>query len=81
MVYEETSPPQKGGKMQQQSPSRCSVLFLEWLDNLTDEEHHEFLLQLRAAANELGCRVNRHPFAAEQLLDILTHDPPMSFLN
>lgn len=65
----------------QQSPSPCSVRFLEWLDALTDEEHHEFLLQLRAAANELGCRVNRHPFVAKQLLDVPSHDPPMIFLN
>lgn len=67
--------------MQHRIPSPCSVRFFEWLDNLSDQEHHEVLLELRAAAKELGCLVDRHTTVAEELFDLPPHSPSVGSLN
>lgn len=64
-----------------QDKPRCAERFFDWLDTLSDEEHHVMLLQLRAAATELGCRVNRHSLATHQLLDLPSHNPSVTSLN
>lgn len=67
--------------MQQQSASPCNVRFLEWLDGLSDKEHHDVLLELRLATQELGCGVDRYPFTAKDLLNLPPHIPSALPLN
>lgn len=56
----------------------CNLDFFEWLDTLSDEEHHEVFLQLRSAVQELGCVVNQHPLITHHLLQFPPHVPPKS---
>lgn len=65
--------------MYHQAP--CDTNFFEWLDRLSDEEHHQVFLELRFAMKELGCRVDRYPLAAKDLLNLPPHVPAPSPLN
>lgn len=64
-----------------QHKAHCDTIdFFEWLDTLSDEEHHEVLLQLRSAVQELGCVVTQHSLAAHQLFEFPPHAQSKSTL-
>lgn len=56
--------------------------FLEWLDTLSDEEHHRVVEALCAAADDLrAAAAGQHPLGADDLLKLDTHRYPKLFLN
>lgn len=59
----------------------CNLNFFDWLDALTDEEHHKVFEHLREVANDLGCRVDGHPLTAQHLLNFPPHRPSQPPLN
>lgn len=59
----------------------CDVDFFEWLDALSDQEHHEVMKSLRCVADDLGVRVEQHALAAQNLLDFPSHSPSQLSLN
>lgn len=63
------------------SDAPCSVNFFDWLDALSDEEHHQVLEALRCAADDLGVIVEQQPFVAQNLFHLPAYLPPKPSLN
>lgn len=59
----------------------CNIDFFEWLDTLTDEEHHDVWQAVMRAAEELGCRVDENSLIPHNLFDLQTHTPSVPLLN
>lgn len=59
----------------------CNVDFFDWLETLSDEEHHEVFLHLCTITEELGLRIDKYAPVPQDLLDLPPHNPTMISLN
>lgn len=59
----------------------CNVDFFEWLDTLSDDEHHVVLEVMREINRGLRCRVNRNPLTAQQLFNLAPYRDTLLSLN
>jgi hypothetical protein len=63
-------------------PDVChDIDFLQWLDTLSDEEHHAVLLSLRQTATDLGVTIDRKSPTAQDLLNLSPHSRGIISLN
>jgi hypothetical protein len=60
---------------------RHDAELIQFLNSLSDEEHHAYYVRLMAAVAELLVVVEREATTAQALLDLQTHRPSTQFLN
>jgi hypothetical protein len=62
-------------------PQRDELDFLQWLETLSDEEHHLVLERLRLYVAHLGPAIDRDAIDAQALFDLEPHSTSMLSLN